>query len=83
MIVSPIARKLAQARGGEEIIFAELDPDPIRHLTYGSKSPMCFDHLEDRNLASYDGILTPARSRFKPSRRIAYGRAGASRRKTG
>ncbi|HOE26727.1 MAG TPA: carbon-nitrogen hydrolase family protein [bacterium] len=72
MIVSPIARKLAQARGGEEIIFAELDPDPIRHLTYGSTAPMCFDHLEDRNLAAYDGVLAPARSRFKPARRIKY-----------
>lgn len=70
MIVSPIARKLAQARGGEEIISAELDPDPIRYLTYGSTAPMCFDHLEDRNLAAYEGLLTPAKSRFDPSRRI-------------
>ena len=70
MIVSPIAQVLALARGTEEIIAAELDPDPLRYVTYGARTPMIFDHLEDRNLAAYDGILTPARSRFEPARRI-------------
>ena len=70
MIVSPIARVLAQARGTEEIIAAELDPDPIKYVTYGARTPMIFDHLEDRNLAAYEGILTPARSRFEPARRV-------------
>jgi predicted amidohydrolase len=70
MIVSPIAQVLALARGTEEIIAAELDPDPIRYVTYGARTPMIFDHLEDRNLAAYEGILTPARSRFEPTRRI-------------
>jgi beta-ureidopropionase len=69
MIVSPIAQKLAQARGTEEIISAELDPDPIKRITYGANSPMLFDHLRDRNLEAYRGILTPARSRFEPARR--------------
>jgi predicted amidohydrolase len=69
MIVSPIAQKLAQARGTEEIISAELDPDPIKRITYGAKSPMLFDHLRDRNLAAYREILTPARSKFEPARR--------------
>jgi predicted amidohydrolase len=67
MIVSPIAQKLAQARGTEEIISAELDPDPIKRITYGAKSPMLFDHLRDRNLEAYRGILTPAHSRFEPA----------------
>lgn len=71
-IVSPIAQVLAQARGTEEIIAAELDPDPIKHITYGAKSPMIFDHLQDRNLAAYEGILQPARSRFEPARRVEY-----------
>jgi beta-ureidopropionase len=71
MIVDPIARKLAQARGTEEVISAELDPDPIKRITYGAISPMTFDHLQDRNLAAYRDILTPASSRFKPMRRIA------------
>jgi hypothetical protein len=31
---------------------------------------MIFDHLEDRNLAAYRDILTPARSRFEPARRV-------------
>jgi predicted amidohydrolase len=70
MIVSPIAQKLAQARGTEEIINAELDPDPIKRITYGANSPMLFDHLQDRNLAAYGEILKPARSRFEPVRRV-------------
>jgi beta-ureidopropionase len=68
MIVDPIAHSLAQARGTEEIIFAELNPDPIKYITYGSKSPMVFDHLELRNLAAYKNILAPAKSRFRPAR---------------
>ena len=70
MIVNPIAWRLAQARGGEEIIAAKLDPDPLRYVTWGSKSPQIFDHLEDRNLALYEEILTEARSRFEPGERI-------------
>ncbi len=68
MIVDPIAHTLAQGRGTEEIIFAELNPDPIKYITYGSKSPMVFDHLELRNLAAYQNILTPAKSRFRPAK---------------
>jgi len=68
LIVSPIAQKLAQARGTEEICFAELDPDPIKRITYGATSPMIFDHLADRNLAAYRNILTPARSGFEPAK---------------
>jgi hypothetical protein len=61
---------LAQARGGEEIIAAKLDPDPLRYVTWGSKSLQVFDHLEDRNLELYEGILKKARSRFEPGERI-------------
>jgi beta-ureidopropionase len=71
MIVNPIAWRLAQARGGEEIIAAKLDPDPLRYVTWGSKSPQTFDHLEDRNLALYEGILRQARSRFEPGDRTS------------
>jgi len=74
MIVSPIARKLALARGGEEIIAATLDPDPIRYVTYGTDSPMIFDHLQDRNVKAYEGILEQGKSPFEPSRRIPYSR---------
>lgn len=70
MIVSPIAQKLAQARGGEEIIAARLDPDPIKCLTYGSLDPMRFDHIEDRNLTAYRDILKPGRCPFEPAERI-------------
>jgi len=70
MVVSPIAQVLALARGTEEIVAAELDPDPIRYVTYGARTPMIFDHLEDRNLAAYRDILTPARSKFEPARRV-------------
>ena len=70
MIVNPIAWRLAQARGTEEIIAARLDPDPMRYITYGSKSLQTFDHLEDRNLALYKEILKEARSRFEPGKRF-------------
>lgn len=80
MIVSPIAQKLAQARGGEEIISAELDPQPLKFVTYGSKSPQIFDHLEDRNVKIYGELLMEAKSPFEPARRIPYRKAGAAKR---
>jgi len=69
MIVNPIAWRLAQGRGTEEIIAAKLDPDPLRYITTGSKSLQPFDHLEDRNLALYEEILKEARSKFEPGKR--------------
>jgi predicted amidohydrolase len=72
MIISPIAQKLAQARGTEEIISAKLDPNPLKYITYGSNSPMIFDHLEDRNLEVYKDILKKAKSPFEPAKRISY-----------
>ena len=72
MIVNPIAWRLAQARGTEEIVSAKLDPDPMRYITWGSKALQTFDHLEDRNLELYkDGILKEARSKFEPGRRVS------------
>jgi beta-ureidopropionase len=70
MIVTPIAWRLAQARGGEEIIAAKLDPDPLRYVTWGSKSLQTFDHLQDRNLELYEETLKEARSRFEPGKRL-------------
>jgi beta-ureidopropionase len=74
MIVSPIARKLALARGGEEIISATLDPEPLKYVTYGTHSPMVFDHLQDRNVKAYEGIMEQGKSPFEPSKRIPYSR---------
>lgn len=71
MILTPIAWRLAQARGTEEIIAARLDPDPLRYITWGSKSLQNFDHLEDRNLKLYEDILKEARSRFEPGIRFS------------
>ncbi|HQE92214.1 MAG TPA: carbon-nitrogen hydrolase family protein [Anaerolineae bacterium] len=70
MIVSPIAQTLALGRGTEDIIAVELDPEPLKHISYGSTGPMIFDHLEDRNLAAYGDVLMPARSRFAPAWRV-------------
>jgi beta-ureidopropionase len=70
MIVTPIAWRLAQARGGEEIVAAKLEPDPLRYITWGSKSLQTFDHLQDRNLEVYEEILKEARSRFEPGERL-------------
>ena len=71
MILNPIAWRLAQARGTQEIIAAKLDPDPLRYITWGSKSLQNFDHLEDRNLKLYEQILKEARSRFEPGIRFS------------
>lgn len=57
MIVSPIAQTLALARGTEEIIYAELNPLPIKTLTYGAKTSIWVDHLSDRNIKSYKNFL--------------------------
>jgi beta-ureidopropionase len=54
----------------EEIIAARLDPDPLRYVTWGSKSLQTFDHLEDRNLELYRESLKEARSRFEIGKRI-------------
>jgi predicted amidohydrolase len=72
MIVSPIAQVLALCRGADgEFAAAELDPDPIKRVSWGSPAPMIFDHLQDRNLDAYrEKVLEPARSQFEPARRI-------------
>ncbi len=75
MIINPIGRKIAQARGTEEIISAELDPDPLKFITYGTKSPMQFDHLEDRRVELYGPILKHRKGPFEPAVRIKYRRS--------
>lgn len=72
MIVTPIGNRLAQGRGVEEMIFARLNPDPLKFVSFGSDSPQIFDHLEDRNLAVYGDILKKARSPFEPATRVPY-----------
>ena len=72
MIVHPSGVKMAQARACDEYVWAELDPDPIRTVVPNSSSPQWFDHIEDRNIRSYGGILRAGRSSFDPARRIPY-----------
>ncbi len=74
MIINPIGQKIAQARGTEEIVSAELDPEPLKFITYGTRSPMEFDHLEDRRIELYGDILKHRKSPFEPARRIRYKR---------
>jgi hypothetical protein len=50
---------------------AKLEPDPVRYVTWGSKSPQIFDHLEDCNPEFYEEILKEARSRFEPGKRLS------------
>lgn len=69
MIVSPIAQQLALATAGETIISAKLDPDPLKYMSYGIKKPMIFNHLEDRNIKVYEGILKDVKSQFPVSGR--------------
>ncbi|MBU5294377.1 carbon-nitrogen hydrolase family protein [Anaerosalibacter bizertensis] len=72
MIVNPIGQTIALARAGDDIISAKLNPDPLKYISYGSKAPMTFDHLEDRNTEVYKGILAEGKSSFEPSIRIPY-----------
>jgi predicted amidohydrolase len=74
MIVHPSGFKMAQARGCDEYIWADLDPDPIRTVVPNNSSPQWFDHLEDRNILAYEGILQQGRCPFEPARRIPYQR---------
>ena len=74
MIVHPTSVKLAQARASEEYIWAELDPDPLRKVVPCGSSEQWFDHVEDRNLKSYQGILSEGRCAFEQTKRIPYGR---------
>ena len=74
MIVHPNGVKLAQARGGEEAVWAELDPNPIRTVTPNSSAEQHFDHLQDRNLSAYADILREGQSAFEPARRVPYAR---------
>jgi len=74
MIVHPTGVKLSQARSCDEYVWANLDPDPIRTVVPNNSAPQIFDHLEDRNVASYEGILALGRSSFEPARRIPYTR---------
>lgn len=64
MIVSPTAELLALCRGSDEIAAAELNPNPLTYIGNGSKDPMLFNHIEDRNISVYNEILRPAKSSF-------------------
>ena len=74
MIIHPSGVKMAQARACDEFIWAELDPDPIRTVVPNGSSMQTFDHLEDRNLASYQGILEHGHCPFEPAKRVPYTR---------
>ena len=68
MIVNPNAHIIAQARGTDDIIASELNPDPVRFISEGSKTPMLFDHLKDRNISAYGNYLyKKARANFQNS----------------
>lgn len=62
MIVSPIAQTIALARGTEEIIYAELSSEPLKYINYGTRTPMLFNHIEDRNISVYTNLLTQTKS---------------------
>ena len=72
MIGSPPAQARAVARGTVGIIYAELNPNPLKRLGLGSDASMLFDHLEDRNVASYGSVLSRSvRSQFEPAKRFS------------
>lgn len=69
MIVNPLAETIAVCGGDEEIISAELDPDPLVRVGHGNDGPMMFNHMEDRNVASYRDILQSAKTVFPRTKR--------------
>ncbi len=73
-IIAPNGWKLAQARCAEEVVSAELSPDPIKSIYGGISSPQVFDHLEDRNVGVYD-VMKEGRSGFEPGKRVPYRKA--------
>jgi predicted amidohydrolase len=64
LVIDPIATKLLQSRGVEEMTSTVLDPDPLKVVTLGSKEPMIYNHIEDRNLEAYKNILRDGKSSF-------------------
>jgi predicted amidohydrolase len=72
MIIHPTGVKLTQARACDEYVWASLEPDPIRTVIPNTSSPQIFDHIEDRNIEAYAGILDSGRCSFEPARRIPY-----------
>ncbi|MCL2564009.1 MAG: carbon-nitrogen hydrolase family protein [Oscillospiraceae bacterium] len=64
MIVSPVAQHLALGTAAEGIIWAKLDPDPVRYISYGCSTPMIFHHMEDRNVDVYQDILKMSEAQF-------------------
>ena len=74
MIVHPTGVKLSQCRGSEEFSWAELDPDPLKRIYPNLSVPQWFDHVEDRNIAVYEGILSEGKGPFEPAKRIPYRR---------
>ncbi|MCK5686935.1 carbon-nitrogen hydrolase family protein [bacterium] len=61
MIVSPDARKIAQARAGEEIIVARIRTLESNTLSYGSRKLGLIDHLGHRNILCYKQHLSDQR----------------------
>jgi hypothetical protein len=70
-VIAPNGWRLAQARCAEEVMSAELSPDPMKHIYQGIQSPQTFDHLEDRNVGVYD-VMREGRSGFEPGKRVPY-----------
>jgi len=71
MIIMPNGWRIAQGRCAEEIVYARLDPDPLKYIYGGMTSEQTFDHLEDRNIKVYD-VMKEGKSAFEPARRIPY-----------
>jgi predicted amidohydrolase len=64
MIVSPLAHRLALANASECIVWAKLDPDPMRYISHGCSTPQIFHHMEDRNIEVYRDILKMSPPQF-------------------
>jgi beta-ureidopropionase len=64
LVIDPKGTKLVQSRGVEEMTSTVLDPDPLQVVTLGSKEPMIYNHIEDRNLEVYKNTVRAGKSPF-------------------
>lgn len=77
MICDPTGFTMTRCRASDEYCAAILKADPLKFVAPGSSVKQNFDHLQDRNLASYQNIFQAANGPFEPSARVPYKREDA------
>ncbi|MFA5623839.1 MAG: carbon-nitrogen hydrolase family protein [Bradymonadales bacterium] len=74
MICDPTGFTMTRCRASDEYCSAILKPDALKFVAPGSNVKQTFDHMQDRNCASYENLFAKANSAFEPSVRVPYKR---------